>query len=1119
MRDGKHLGIVVCAVISTIIVSTPCRLHAVDEYAGDTAIFNGAVSGVKSNVLIIFDTSGSMGQEPKVCDNEYIPATDYTGSGDAVKNQVQFYYENQGWGDSYSSGWYNFPDKSASSGILYTTITCATALASLQNYGWWEGYIATSSPYGCGGSKYVQLRTKNYIAYRSSGCGTQSYKIDVARKAIIQLLTIMQNADGTDPVRWGLMAFPNSSCFGGTLLKPCGTASGNSTTSGTIIYELTHNNRFSTNPSGGTPIAETLAEAGLYFAGQKSWVTGTTYTSPIQHRCQQNYIVIITDGNSQCDRGDDVSGKHLFTDTYLNNKRIGDYDSDGCDPDGGCVTFENNGSHYLDDVAKFLHDEDLITTGNDASGISFQSTDYLKQSCTIYTIGFGEDTTAIPLLTRTAQGDWAGTEGTVPTNGNYGGGGKFFRAQSTTELVDSLNAILGNIRKRDSNFISPVVPVSKMNRVYSGNSIYLGLFRPWSEGHWRGNLKKFGIDSNGMLLQKDGSQATDGGVIKSESVSCWNSVIDGDQVVKGGAAQVLLGQTNRVFLTYNPTTAIPSLTNSANLFNKTNTAITPAILSLSTAAQHDDLIDFMRAEGIYNPVTGSSALDWVMGDVLHSRPAVMYDGNNTIIFVGANDGYMHCFVDDDKGDTSNLANDTVSEAWCFVPWELFSTLKELHPTYKSNTIHNYFVDGSPTLYTLGSNKYLTFGLRRGGSSYYTLDVGNVNTSTGDLVSGSYTSPEFAWQITSSVLGASGEVLGESWFKPIFCKLKTAAGQTAETYPSALLFTGGYDNANQDLDAPSTSGDSKGRAIFAVNPSTGAVLSTFNFSHTGGQGQMDFSIVDMIAFDAQNNGCIDTVYAGDLGGNLFAFKDRDGNGSWSDNGSPLSLFKATNTAAAATKYLKFFYAPDVVLETFGDYVYIGSGDREHPNETTTVNRFYAIKNFWSTTNMPMSESTTNFVDVTGYAYATTYPTYWLQGDECKGWYIKMPHTGEKVVSSPLVYNGVVYFTSFVPEAGNTATDACATSGLGNGYVWAINYLTGEAVFNFNTANDTVDAEGHTQPVYDATDRYKSIGQGMPTQPTLIVTSTGAKILIGTDKGVVTLTDPTNTTVNRYFWRQN
>ena len=94
--------------------------------------------------------------------------------------------------------------------------------------------------------------------------------------------------------------------------------------------------------------------------------------------------------------------------------------------------------------------------------------------------------------------------------------------------------------------------------------------------------------------------------------------------------------------------------------------------------------------------------DWKLGDLNHSKPAIASYGTNTsYIFVGSNDGMLHCF-DDSNG----------KETWAFVPKEQFSRLQE---AYTGD--HDYFIDGSPTIANIdGSPKIVIVGERRGGKA-------------------------------------------------------------------------------------------------------------------------------------------------------------------------------------------------------------------------------------------------------------------------------------------------------------------------------------------------------------------------------------------------------------------
>jgi type IV pilus assembly protein PilY1 len=155
-----------------------------------------------------------------------------------------------------------------------------------------------------------------------------------------------------------------------------------------------------------------------------SWYnSGVTYTSPMQERCQKNYIIIMTDGQST----QDIDSR--LTDTnYINGDKIGDYDNDHS---GSEADYADNGSDYLDDVAKYLYENDTNLTLGD--GTSFD-----KQNITTFTIGFK---TSQQLLQDTA------------TNG----GGEYFTADNISDLALAFEQILTAISEKNAVFVAPVV--------------------------------------------------------------------------------------------------------------------------------------------------------------------------------------------------------------------------------------------------------------------------------------------------------------------------------------------------------------------------------------------------------------------------------------------------------------------------------------------------------------------------------------------------------------------------------------------------------------------------------------------------------------------------------------
>jgi type IV pilus assembly protein PilY1 len=115
-----------------------------------------------------------------------------------------------------------------------------------------------------------------------------------------------------------------------------------------------------------------------------------------------------------------------------------------------------DGSDYLDDVARYLYQKDCNPTMGD--GTSFD-----KQNIITFTIGFR---TAQSLLQRTAAG----------------GGGEYFTANNYSQLKEAFDQVMSSIVAKNACYVAPVVPISRMNRVYAGDKIYLGFFKPQQSG-------------------------------------------------------------------------------------------------------------------------------------------------------------------------------------------------------------------------------------------------------------------------------------------------------------------------------------------------------------------------------------------------------------------------------------------------------------------------------------------------------------------------------------------------------------------------------------------------------------------------------------------------------------
>ena len=960
----------------------------------------------------------------------------------------------------------------------------------------------------------------------------------------------------------------------------------NINTLGTVIY---------------SPLAEGLASIGGYIDSNSIGALNST------NYCEKVFVIIVSPGLSSEDKSDSnqaIPGTLVdfdadTTDGYgINGNGQGTLTVDGTDH---TILTKYNGSTYLDDVAHYFFTHDMRVSNDTMNG---------WQNVTTYTVGFMASAESRLFLINTSNNGNGNPNLTVSTHPEYG---KYHFETKTAAglsqaILDAVNAIIS----RPTTFVAPVVPVT---RTTSGDKIYMAFFIPSEENFWQGYVNKFGLNAQNEIVDANGNLATwANGAMREGAVPIWST-----------KDWVNTANTSRNIYTYLGTNV--DLTASENEFNTTN--LTDLLLGYPT----DITVNGSAVDGIdkvVNYVRGADVLDqnedgdtsenrdFVTGDVLHSEPLVFtyhYASSpaKTMVFFGANDGMLHAVLDQTDPDIATPGDETHygTEAWSFIPPDQLIRLKYLI----EGSSHMEFVDSSPKIYFHDENKdglvdpsdgdkvILVCGERRGGSSYFALDVtvpdapkymyrigsGNENTIikydtqtlafgvsnwVGDLttamynnyMSGDMTVAPFLWgQIGSlTTTGAQTGILelinirrhaggsfengdtltlwdaaggwddaaivigdelvpdvtiaelGESWSVPQFGLVKTTDAD-ADNGTAVFFIGGGYSEYN-----------SAGRAVVAVNVFTGEVVRKFtdvitfttDTAHTTDT-NIYYSVPSTVkVIDENNNGFVDKVYVGDLGGQLW----RIGQVSFDSGGAALSfpdcdeninnwtgqiLFAApTYDVDAVTYRRKFFYPPSVTLEHGYDLVFIGTGDRKAACDTTTgADRIYGIKDTHGSTTL----TETDLVDVTDPAAALPD----LDSND-QGWYIALVDQGEKVLAKSTVFYKTLYITTFTPN-----NHPCLPGGEGR--LYAVDYKTGGAVL---FVGSDIDGDGNA----DLT-RSVAIGGGIPSKPVMVVTKTSRKLLISIgsttpeatsevlDAGVIRI-DPLGPTKNFFFlwWRQ-
>jgi type IV pilus assembly protein PilY1 len=164
------------------------------------------------------------------------------------------------------------------------------------------------------------------------------------------------------------------------------------------------------------------------------------------------------------------------------------------------------------------------------------------------------------------------------------------------------------------------VPVSPENKTYSGDTVYIGFFKPAVGAFWSGNLKKYGLDlNNGTVVDKNGTPALDSdGNFLDSSVSYWSTLADGGQVEDGGVGEYSGKICRRNIYTY--PALLPLLI--INAFTTGNTALTFDLFSLSNDTEKNSLINYIHGYDAYS-ATPTAKRDWI----LRHTPFRAYSGS------------------------------------------------------------------------------------------------------------------------------------------------------------------------------------------------------------------------------------------------------------------------------------------------------------------------------------------------------------------------------------------------------------------------------------------------------------------------------------------------------------
>jgi type IV pilus assembly protein PilY1 len=398
---------------TTLAATTP---PALNDYCQIPPYVTSASSTLKPNVLLIVDNSGSMyefaykasGAGGSSYDTSYNPATPYYGYFDSEKmfkySSSYFELDTAATPDKTSFWSGNFLNWLTMRRIDVIRKVLVGGKTQPRSAGSANYLFATESPdrdfYKSYNSvKYtVEAGTSTEVIRDTTNGKTYNIKIYVGDQPPQEGLVLRYS----DRINFGIMFYNDGYRYesGTNSVRDGGYVAVDIGATGTNLITQVEN----TDPSTWTPLGETLYEATRYFEATTSAYNGGTYSGkdPIQYKCQKNFVLILTDGESTKDRNLPGTnwGTGAVTDTNFNVKTWMDSiaTQEGTTSQWNVNANSSEGTYYLEAVAYYAHNTDLRSSTLGKSNLPG------KQNLTIYTVfAFDDSAVGRDLLKKTAK--------------------------------------------------------------------------------------------------------------------------------------------------------------------------------------------------------------------------------------------------------------------------------------------------------------------------------------------------------------------------------------------------------------------------------------------------------------------------------------------------------------------------------------------------------------------------------------------------------------------------------------------------------------------------------------------------------------------------------------------
>ena len=717
-----------------------------------------------------------------------------------------------------------------------------------------------------------------------------------------------------------------------------------------------------------TPLKGSLDAARTYFSSSFQ-----SNTSPIAYTCQQNFVMLVTDGLPTGDSSGNLYSAAARTNTFSPTPA----------PDG-TWTFGTAARDAINSVAALRKTTKGTTT-------------YDIQT---YVVALGDtvaNANAVAVMNAMAAA---------------GGTDTAYLANDAATFKAAIDTVAANIVAKTSAASS--VAVSTVTPVAGDNTVYASIY---NSGDWSGDLSGYPID------------LTTGAVNTAAPV--WKSSAGTQLDARTPASRKIASYTGTAGanqgIQFQPATATTATKLSTAQQALLNSATTPPGPSDGAA-----VVAYLRGDRTGETAGTYRTRAHLLGDTIHAAPLLVREptanytdsGYSTfktsnasrtkIVLQAANDGMVHAF---------NAA--TGAEEWAYVPNLVLNNLDVR--TSKLNFTHQYYVDATPASSDVDFNNtdgitgtpspdwrtLVVGGLGKGGRGFYALNV-TTTTATDEAA----VAAKVLWEFPNSATNATVRLnTGYSFGNPVIAKTR------AEGW--VVLVTSGYNNGTNTGDS---GGDGKGY-LFVLNARTGALIKAISTNVGSATDPSGLARISGYAASGDTDRTVEYVYGGDLKGNVWRF---DLTGASNTQWSVALLTTLVDSKGIAQPVTT---KPELANVTITGgvnkrFVYVGTGrylgDTDIPGASganvnaTQTQTMYGLVDDLSVpktgavitplrSNLQQQTLTTN-ADGTRTASSNS-----VDFTTKKGWYIDLTVSGERADTDPRLAFGALVFNSNIPNA--------------------------------------------------------------------------------------------------------